>query len=211
MKLQQIQFLKKLGFSLQEIAEMLADREWNWATSLQKQLLFVVQEQEKLKQMEAALRGLLNSMAVEGETSWPVIQNLIRLSENPPALRQAFRKQMFEEHERELLELLPNMNRDDPDSLEWIALLGQLKQNMNEGPGSPEVQRIIGRMDEKRIADFDGEEAFVEKLWEIRKSADQSERMGLYPIEEEVLELLEEAFAIYTAGKAGQTSERGER
>ncbi|SMF83811.1 DNA-binding transcriptional regulator, MerR family [Paenibacillus uliginis N3/975] len=200
-KLQQIQFLKSLGFSLQEISDMLKNREWNWSTSLKNQLNYVLNEQKKLEQIESALRGLLHSIAVEGEKSWTVIQQLIQLSGSDTALRQAFRNQMFEEHEKELLSLLPNMNRDDPDSLEWIALLGQLKRHMNDGPESPDVQRIVGRMDEKRLESFGEEDAFVEKLWEIRNSPDQSEQMGLYPIEQELLELMDRAFDIYLARK----------
>lgn len=210
-KLQQIQFLKSLGFSLQEISDMLMNREWNWSTSLKNQLNYVVNEQKQLKQMESALRGLLHSIAVEGETSWTIIQKLIQLSGSDPSLRREFRNQMFEEREVELLSLLPNMNSDDPDSLEWIALLGQLKRHMNDGPDSPDVQRIVARMDEKRLESFGEEDAFVEKLWEIRNSPDQSEQMGLYPIEEELLELMDQAFEIYLSRKEHQQSGQEER
>ena len=40
----------------------------------------------------------------------------------------------------------------------------------------------------------------MDKLWEIRKSPAQSEQMGLYPIEEELLQFMELAFNIYAAG-----------
>ncbi|KKO51912.1 MerR family transcriptional regulator [Paenibacillus sp. DMB20] len=203
-KLQQIQFLKSLGFSLQEISDMLKNREWNWSTSLKNQLDYVLNEQKRLRQIESALRELLHSIALEGETSWTVIQKLIQLSGSEPALRQAFRNQMFEDREKELLSLLPNMNSDDPDSLEWIALLGQLKRHMKDGPKSSEVQRIVGRMDEKRLETFKDEDTFIEKLWDIRNSPDLSEQMGLYPIEQELLELMGQAFDIYTARKEQQ-------
>ena len=209
-KLQQIQFLKKLGFSLQEISDMISNPEWNWSSSLMDQLDFVKNEQNKLNQMESALRAVLHSIAVEGETSWDVIQKLIHLSGRDPSLKHAFRQQMFERREEELLDLLPNMNSTDPDSLEWIALLGQLKKRMENGPGSPEVQRIIRRMDEKRREHFEGEDPFVDKLWEIRKSPSQSEQMGLYPIEEELLQFMELAFDIYASGVEEKLDEEGE-
>ncbi|ANA82413.1 MerR family transcriptional regulator [Paenibacillus glucanolyticus] len=209
-KLQQIQFLKKLGFSLQEISDMISSREWNWSTSLMNQLDFVHKEQRKLSQMESALRAVLHSIVVEGETSWAVIQKLIQLSGQDPSLKQSFRNQMFDEREVEMLSLLPNMNSADPDSLEWIALLGQLKRLMENSPDSPDVQRIVRRMDEKRLEHFEEEDSFVDKLWEIRKSPDQSEQMGLYPIEQELLEFMELAFHIYVTRKEEQQTERGE-
>ena len=112
-----------------------------------------------------------------------MIQKLIQLSGKDPALKQSFRQQMFEKREADLLGLLPSMNSTDPDSLEWIALLGQLKQRMDGGPGSPEVQRIIHRMDEKRLEQFEDEDVFIDKLWEIHggnclRGTDKSIRAG---------------------------------
>ncbi|KOP68640.1 MerR family transcriptional regulator [Bacillus sp. FJAT-18019] len=203
-KLQQIQFLKKLGFSLREISDMMSNLEWNWSASLMNQLDYVQNEQNKLVQMEDAIRSVLHSIAIEGETSWNVIQKLIQLSGKDPALKQSFRQQMFEKREADLLGLLPSMNSTDPDSLEWIALLGQLKQRMDGGPGSPEVQRIIHRMDEKRLEQFEDEDVFIDKLWEIRKSPDKSEEMGLYPIEPELIRFMEQAYEIYASRKEKQ-------
>lgn len=207
-KLQQIQFLKKLGFSLREISDMMSDQEWNWSASLMNQLDYVQDEQNKLVQMEGAIRSVLHSIAIEGETSWSVIQKLIQLSGKDPALKQSFRQQMFEKREVDMLGLLPSMNSTDPDSLEWIALLGQLKQRMDDGPGSPEVQRIIRRMDEKRLEQYEDEDAFIDKLWDIRTSPEQSEKMGLYPIEPELIQFMEQAYEIYTSSK-GEQSQAG--
>ncbi|MGC6588507.1 MerR family transcriptional regulator [Paenibacillus sp. Dod16] len=209
-KLQQIQFLKRLGFSLQEISDMISNPEWNWSTSLMNQLDFVMNEQKKLNQMESALRAVLHSIAMEGETSWDVIQKLIHLSGRDPSLKHSLRKQMFEKREIELLSLLPNMNSTDPDSLEWIALLGQLKRRMQDGPDSPDVQRIVRRMDEKRLEVFEDEDPFIDKLWEIRKSPAQSEQMGLYPIEDALLHFMEQAFEIYVLRKDKEQVEVGE-
>lgn len=209
-KLQQIQFLKRLGFSLQEISDMISNPEWNWSTSLMNQLDFVMNEQKKLNQMESALRAVLHSIAMEGETSWDVIQKLIHLSGRDPSLKHSLRQQMFEKREVELLSLLPNMNSTDPDSLEWIALLGQLKRRMQDGPDSADVQRIVRRMDEKRLEVFEDEDPFVDKLWEIRKSRAQSEQMGLYPIEDELLQFLEQAFEIYVLQKDKEQVGEGE-
>jgi len=206
-KLQQIQFLKTMGFSLDEIKEMIAEPDWNWFSSLKNQLAYVLKEQEKLKQMELSLRGLIHTIITEGDEFRDAIQQLIRLSSLDKGKRKIFRSRMFEEQEREWLSLLPNINSDDPDSLEWMGLLGQIKRHMQEGPDSPRVQRIIRRMDEKMEETFaSADDRFFDKLWEIRKSPEQSEQMGLYPIEQELLDFVERAWDIHLARKERQRS-----
>ena len=41
-----------------------------------------------------------------------------------------------------------------------------------------------------------GDEAFLDKLWEVRKSEEDSQKMNMYPIEEELLVYMDEAFRI---------------
>ena len=65
-KLQQILFLKNLGFKLKEIQRLLNET-WEWSASLEHQLTFVLEEQEKLKQMENTIIGLKNALAIEGK------------------------------------------------------------------------------------------------------------------------------------------------
>src|SRR5699024_5664246 len=48
---------------------------------------------------------------------------------------------------------------------------------------------------------FKGEEQFVQKLWEIRKSPEQSQEAGLYPIAKDVLDFLEKASDLYRQSK----------
>ena len=197
-KLQEIQFLKTLGFSLQEIKDMLSGENWNWAEDLQNQLKYVLKEKEKLIEIESTLRGLLNVMILDGEIDLNKIQKLIQLYQNNHDKRERFRNEMFQEASTELFDLLPNINSGDADSIEWVALLGQVKQHKQEGAGSLRIQRIIRRMYEKVAETFgSSHDISLDKFWEIRKSPFQSQDMGLYPIEADILTFLEEASDIY--------------
>lgn len=49
------------------------------------------------------------------------------------------------------------------------------------------------------MEEFKGEEEFVNKLWDLRKSSKQSESLGLYPIDKEVLDFMERAYNIHIA------------
>ncbi|QWI63733.1 MerR family transcriptional regulator (plasmid) [Bacillus mycoides] len=200
-KLQQVQFLKKIGFSLHEIKNMLASSEWDWSESLKSQLSFVIKEQENLKKIELSIRELIHGIAIEGTENWTAIQKIIQLSNKDKEIQQYYRESLFKDRDMKLWEKVPNMTSDNPESLEWIALLGQLKHYMRDGPKAPKVQNIIRRMDEKRLEGFEGEDEFVDKLWKIRMSPKQSEKLGLYPIDQDVLEFMDQAYAIFMAEK----------
>ncbi|MGE7622899.1 MerR family transcriptional regulator [Viridibacillus sp. NPDC096237] len=200
-KLQEIQFLKKIGFTLQEIKNMLASNEWDWSNSLKNQLTFVLKEQENLKKIELALRELIHGIAIEGEENWMAIQKIMQLSSKDKEIQQYYRESVFKDREIELWEKLPNMTSDRPGSLEWIALIGQLKLYMKDGPTTPKVQNIIRRMEEKRLEEFEGEDEVLDKLWELRMSPNQSEKLGLYPIDQDVLEFMDQAYAVFMAEK----------
>src|SRR5699024_1948903 len=115
--------------------------------------------------------------------------------------KKLFIQKAFNKKERELWKLLPNVNHGDPDTLEWVSLIGQLKQVMDQGIHVPAVQRIVKRMEDKQQETFKGEEQFVQKLWEIRKSPEQSQEAGLYPIAKDVLDFLEKASDLYRQSK----------
>ncbi|QWH32098.1 MerR family transcriptional regulator (plasmid) [Bacillus mycoides] len=200
-KLQQVQFLKKIGFSLHEIKNMLASSEWDWSESLKSQLSFVIKELENLKKIELSIRELIHGIAIEGIENWTAIQKIMQLSNKDKEIQQYYRESLFKDRDIKLWEKVPSMTSDNPQSLEWIALIGQLKHYMGDGPKAPKVQNIIRRMDEKRLEEFEGEDEFLDKLWEIRMSPKQSEKLGLYPIEQDVLEFMDQAYAIFMAEK----------
>lgn len=203
-KLQEIQFLKTLGFSLKEIKVMLTDKNWNWARGLEEQLNYILNEKQKIMEIENILKGLINSLTIDGAINLVHVQKLIQLYQDDYDKRKAYRKRLFHKKERELLELLPNLNSRDSDSLEWISLLGQLKQHMDKRIDAPEVQRIVFRMHEKAIETFGNNEEFFEKVWSIRKSPEKSKEVGFYPIEQEIIEFLEKAWVVFEERNDGK-------
>ena len=170
---------------------------WDWPASLDHQLAFVLEEQEKLKQMENTLLGLKNALSIEGQLNETLLQQMIQLSNRDMEKKTAIRKQIFADDELNLIQTLPNLNSNNPHSLEWIALLGQLKQLMATGPTSNSVQKIIQRMMEKSNEEYSNNEVFLEKMWEVRKSPTLSDQIGLYPLDKEFLDFIEQAYAHY--------------
>lgn len=205
-KLQHIQFLKTLGFTLQDIKTILANENWSWAQGLQSQLDLITKEKEKLIEMEGTLIGLINSVTLDGEPDLNHIMKLIQLYKEKSQQSQTYREQFFAaKQEQELLNKLPNINSDDPDSLEWVSLLSQLKKQMHLGIDAPEIQHIIRRFHEKTIDTFGDSEAFFDKVWEIRKSPEKSEQAGFYPIEPKVLDFFEKAWEYFVTDRENFT------
>ncbi|MGN4425503.1 MerR family transcriptional regulator [Bacillus cereus group sp. MYBK30-1] len=198
-RLQQILFLKEMGFSLKEITNMLITGELNLKVSLEKQLKFVQEEQKKFNRMERILQAVVHSVNVEGELDWKVMFELIHLSRQSPRVREIFQNEMFSRDEQKLLRNLPNMSEKDPNVLEWVDLLKQLRTFMKEGKEAScgEVQGATKKLMQKCLEMANGDEAFLDKLWEVRKSKEDAQKMSMYPIEEELLVYMDEAFRIY--------------
>ncbi|MGD6879979.1 MerR family transcriptional regulator [Bacillus infantis] len=199
-KLQQIQFLKTIGFQLSEIKDMLESKDWDWSISLQKQLSYVLEEKERLSGIELNLRELINGIAIEGEEFR--IQKIMSLYTRDPKAVFTYKNGEFQVKDTDVLEKLPHMASTDPDSLEWIALVGQLKKYMHLGYEHTRVVNIIKRMVEKKEEDFKGEEEFLNKLWDIRMSPEESEKYSLYPIDQEILVFMEQAYTYYLSKKS---------
>lgn len=199
-KLQQIQFLKTIGFQLSEIKIMLESEEWDWSISLMKQLSYVINEKDRLTKIEYNLRELINGIAIEGEQFR--IQKIMSLYTRDSKDILTLNRDELNIKNTEVLNKLPNMASSNPDSLEWIALLGQLKKYMHLGYSDTRIQNIINRMNEKKGEDFNEEDAFLDKLWDIRMSPEESKKYNLYPVEQEVLNFMEKAYIYYLAKKS---------
>ncbi|HDR7792970.1 TPA: MerR family transcriptional regulator [Bacillus luti] len=198
-RLQQILFLKEMGFSLKETANMLVKSELDLKKSIENQLRFVQEEQKKFNRMERILQAVVYSVDVEGELDWKVMFELIQLSKQSPRIQEIFQNEVFSKEEQDLLHNLPNMSEEDPNVLEWVNLLKQLRNLMKEGKevGSVEVQEVTKNLMRKCLEMANGDEAFLDKLWEVRKSKEDSQKMSMYPIEEELLKYMDDAFRIY--------------
>ena len=200
-KLQQIQFLKTIGFQLSEIKIMLESEEWDWSNSLMKQLSYVIKEKGRLSKIEISLRELINGIAIDGEEF--KIKKIIDLYNNKDSKEALnYNRDELNIKNTEVLEKLPNMASSNPDSLEWIALVGQLKKYMHLGYSNSRIQNIIERMDVKKDEDFNDEDVFLDKLWDIRMSPEESKKYSLYPIDQEVLNFLEKAYIHYLDNKS---------
>ena len=79
LRLERILALKYMGFSLEQIKDILENSTSTWQESIQQQLELVRREQERLQILEQALLGVSYSIEIEGEINWQIIFSIIQL------------------------------------------------------------------------------------------------------------------------------------
>lgn len=150
-KLQRIQSLKFIGYSLKEIKEMLADEEItieNVADSLPMQKKILIHKRESIDQAIQAIDHV-QLLLDEGLTlNWTVLSSLLH-------------QQQFEEDQKEWMEEtfsedfvrmfydLPKEQRQQLDR-EWLFIFDDVKKLMknNVPPEAPEAQKVMLRFSE---------------------------------------------------------------
>nr|WP_316046440.1 hypothetical protein [Planococcus glaciei] len=89
---------------------------------------------------------------------------------------------------------LPKLESDDTSTKKWINLIKRIELCLEKGisPHSPEG--LLISEDAELLSDETfGSPELEEAFWEIRKSSEASEELGLYPINPGVIGFLESA------------------
>ncbi|WP_164525422.1 MerR family transcriptional regulator [Siminovitchia acidinfaciens] len=199
LKLQQIQFLKKVGFSLKEIKQLIENEDLDSIEYLENQLNYIRSEKKALEKMERDLTGLLHSYSIEGRLNWDLIFQMLQHQQTGQMEMKRLSKRWFGEKAVEVNEKLPNLNDNDSETKEWIDLLTKIQSVMDQSPDSEEVQMIIEEIWLKSEVLFGKDEQLQQQLWEVRKSPEKSLQLGWYPLDEKLLLFLDRAFAVYEA------------
>ncbi|WP_228551294.1 hypothetical protein [Paenibacillus sp. B01] len=89
---------------------------------------------------------------------------------------------------------LPSLNRGDKTSQHYVSLLRRIEWCVRQSipPESEEGLRIASELMKLSLETFQGDEQLMSKFWEVRKLP--AEQSGLYPVSNEVLELLKKAW-----------------
>jgi len=198
--LHQITTWKELGFSLKEIHQMLTSPCEN--DMLESQLTFIQEEQQRLTHMKNQLVSIQNMRKIDGKIKWETLLKSKSMTEKESTKREQFISEQFSEQQLALLNQLPKMENNDSETVEWVNIINQLQGYMkNEHPSSVNVQHLIERIDKKSHEIFADDDEAAVQFWNIRKSTEKSNQMGLYPLDENLLSFTEEAWAFFTESK----------
>ncbi|QUG43386.1 MerR family transcriptional regulator [Psychrobacillus sp. INOP01] len=156
--------------------------------------------QERLKadmqQLQKSLEHtntLLNIMKLEGTLRWEELVPLFQ--QHQTYNKEDVWKEIFSNEERATLTTsLPKLEEDSDTIVKWINLMKRIELCLAEGksPNSPEGKIIAEDIHILSSTTFANED-LADKFWEVRKSENASEALGLYPISQEILQFIEEA------------------
>ncbi|MEN2466292.1 MerR family transcriptional regulator [Ornithinibacillus sp. JPR2-1] len=191
MKLQQILALKFLGYPLESIKRMLGTMDQTWEETLHHQLQSIKKEQEHLKKMESAIRSILQSMELEEELKWDVVQQLVDLYKENPANIKRYLDNYFTQEEQQFLHHLPHLGDENQEVREWVKLIKEVKANLDKDPSSEVAQSIAKRWMDQVNTMFHDNEELRDKSWNEIKN--NNSPMGNYPIDADVIQFIEHA------------------
>lgn len=127
MQLERVLALKYMGFSLEQIKDILKNSTLNWQESIQQQLELVKREQERLKMLEQALLGVSYSIKYEGEINWPIIFSIIQLYQHDPEDALQPYKEYLSEDEMKIVLDMNVGNMSEEDIKEWLKVVGDIR------------------------------------------------------------------------------------
>ncbi|QUL52125.1 MerR family transcriptional regulator [Paenibacillus tritici] len=198
LRLQKIAVLKQMHFKLSEIKVILDNGEVAhqdtavWSRALTQQMVFVKQEQEKLRAVEHLLFSTLYAMRATEQVNIEEMLGFIRELEQPsqgPQLRQ----QAFTPEE---LEVLPINDVSNPLAMEWSDILRRVSGLLAEPPDSEASQQLAASIIEYADKMFGGDEQLIQKYWEyITPQEGQAARV--YGMTTEVMQYMDTIIRIY--------------
>ncbi|MBD3110080.1 MerR family transcriptional regulator [Bacillus sp. AGMB 02131] len=196
--LEKITLLKSASLPLSDIQNILNEADMHAVLLLHKNLL--QKEIQQLQQSLAHTQSLLHILFLEEELNWEQLLPLVRQNEMMNKEKKLVTDDFFNKQEQlTLKEVLPHLENDNPETIKWLHIMKriQLYAEKKLPPHSKEAQLLAADIQLLTLETFDGDEELAERFWKARKSEEQSEAMNLYPIDQELLDYVEEITSVY--------------
>lgn len=206
LKLQQIAALKKLGFPLSCIKEIInaedaLPEEVRWKKGIRGQIQTIREEIKRLRNLERLLFHTLYSIEITGDFRTDDIFAFIKATQmekqaKDDELREHFFKQHFTSDEIKVIRSLPTFDTDDPKADEWVKLLREIRDNMHEPPDSPIAQQLAKRVMNYAEDLFQGKMEVLEKYWELIRPSSNNAPV-IYGLDQEMMFYIDQIVECY--------------
>lgn len=190
-QLEKILLLKSLSLSLEDSRKVLLEKSTHSILTAHKSAL--EQQFKEINHSISQTNSLLHTLEIENTIDWKMLLGLVVKKQD----KQNWQDYFNHEENQILSDRLPKLERADITTKKWINLLKRVELciQAEESPRSKTAQLIIEDMELLSMETFNGDEQLMKKFWEVRKSPEASEKLGLYPINETVIHFLTEAMA----------------
>lgn len=193
LRLERILALKYMGFSLEQIKDILEHSTSTWQESIQQQLELVRREQERLQILEQALLGVSYSMEIESEINWQIIFSIIQLyqQENPEDILKPYEEYLNQDEMKKIIDMnVQNMSEED--IREWIKAIRDIKNNLDIDPTSEKAKRLVENWVNQADKMYGNDEELLGDLWEALQNL--KEGIVFYPMNKEVIQFIESVY-----------------
>ncbi|MFD1735022.1 MerR family transcriptional regulator [Bacillus salitolerans] len=191
MRLERVLALKYMGFSLEQIKDILRESPSTWQQSIQQQLEMIRREQERLKMLEQALTGVSYSIEFEGEINWSIIFSVIQLyQQNPEDAFQQYKDFLNNEEMRKIMDADARMSEEDIK--EWMRIINDIKNNLEIDPSSAKAQQLAERWLTQVENMFGNDEELLGNMWEALQNL--KDGIAFYPMDKDVIHFIERVF-----------------
>lgn len=110
--------------------------------------------------------------------------------------REKFRKRYFTEEEKQIIQDLPTFEEDDERMKEWLQVLREIRQRINEPVDSPEMQQLAEKVVTFSMHVFQEDEQLINKYWELIRP-EEGEIAKVYGLDSETMKYIDEMVEYY--------------
>ncbi|WP_054859995.1 MerR family transcriptional regulator [Gracilibacillus sp. JCM 18860] len=194
MRLERVLALKYMGFSLEQIKDILENSTSTWQESIQQQLELVKREQERLQVLEQALLGISYSIEIEGEINWKIIFNIIQLyQQDPEDALQQYKDYLNDDEMKKIMDMnVQNMSEEDIRT--WMKVIHDIKNNLNIDPASEKAQQLVESWLNQAEKMYGNDEELLGDMWEALQNL--KEGIAFYPMNKDVIQFIERVFIV---------------
>ena len=192
LRLERILALKYMGFSLEQIKDILENSPSTWQESIQQQLEFIRREEERLQMLEQALLGVSYSIEIEGEINWQIIFSIIQLyQQDPDDILKPYEDYLNQDVMKKIMDMnIQNMSEDDIRA--WMKVIHDIKNNLDIDPASEKARRLVENWDNQAKKMYGNDEELLGDLWETLRNL--KEGIVFYPMNKEVITFIESVY-----------------
>jgi DNA-binding transcriptional MerR regulator len=189
-KLQNIMFLKEIGFDLETIRSILNENIKSSRELLQLRLEFIAEEQARLEKKKKKIHAILDVIDLEGKQDWEVIfQALTQLKNYDQETVSMKWDKLFTKEEQDILQSMPKIGDNSSLSQGLIQLVKEIKEHVHIDPASDKAQQLAREWNEIGKAMYQGNAKLAQKVWKLQQ--DKTDNLGFYDFDPELVNFIE--------------------
>ncbi|MCK0473899.1 MerR family transcriptional regulator [Halalkalibacter sp. APA_J-10(15)] len=192
MRLERVLALKYMGFSLEQIKDILENSTSTWQESIQQQLELIKREQERLQVLEQSLLGVSYSIEIEGEINWQIIFSIIQLyQQDPEDALQQYKDYLSDDEMKKIMDMnVQNMSEEDIRN--WMKVIHDIKNNLTIDPASEKAQQMVENWLNQAEEMYGNDEKLLGDMWGALQNL--KEGIAFYPMNKDVIQFIESVF-----------------